>query len=108
MQKHFWSCLCGVLAVALSVPSLRAQQAAADPAAPPPAASLPTADARTLYTLGQLISRTLESFSLTEDELDYVRLGMEDGVLRRDPKVDLAAEAPRLHELQTARRHASL
>lgn len=74
-------------------------------AAEPP---LPTADARTLYTLGQLISRTLENFTLTAEELDYVRLGLEDGVLQRDPKVNLAAEAPRLHEMQTARRSAQL
>jgi hypothetical protein len=57
---------------------------------------LPDADARTLYTLGQLISRTLESFALAPDELKYVGMGLEDGVLQREPKVDLAAEAPRL------------
>ena len=69
--------------------------------------SLPDADARTLYTLGQLISRTLESFALAPDELKYVGMGLEDGVLQREPKVDLAAEAPRLHELQSARRAAT-
>jgi FKBP-type peptidyl-prolyl cis-trans isomerase FkpA len=68
---------------------------------------LPDADARTLYTLGQLISRTLESFALSPDELKYVGMGLEDGVLQREPKVDLAAEAPRLHELQSARRAAT-
>ena len=69
--------------------------------------SLPDADARTLYTLGQLISRTLESFALTPDELKYVGMGLEDGVLQREPQVDLAAEAPRLHEMQSARRMAT-
>jgi FKBP-type peptidyl-prolyl cis-trans isomerase FkpA/FKBP-type peptidyl-prolyl cis-trans isomerase FklB len=34
-------------------------------------------------------------------------MGLEDGVLQREPKVDLAAEAPRLHELQSARRAAT-
>ena len=77
---------------------------ASEPHSSPP---LPDADARTLYTLGQLISRTLESFALTPDELKYVGMGLEDGVLQREPKVDLAAEAPRLHELQSARRAAA-
>jgi len=67
----------------------------------------PDADARTLYTLGQLISRTLDSFALTPDELKYVGMGLEDGVLQREPQVDLAAEAPRLHEMQAARRAAT-
>ena len=74
---------------------------------PRPSSSLPDADARTLYTLGQLISRTLESFALTPEELKYVGMGLEDGVLQREPQVDLAAEAPRLHEMQAARRAAT-
>ena len=72
-------------------------------AAPEPA---PTDEAPTLYTLGQLISRTLEDFALTPEELAVVRQGLEDGVLGRPSKVDLAAEAPKLHALQAARREA--
>ncbi|MFM7708357.1 MAG: FKBP-type peptidyl-prolyl cis-trans isomerase, partial [Gammaproteobacteria bacterium] len=80
---------------------------AASPAAPataPPAAS--PDDGPTLYTLGQLISRTLERFTLTPEELAMVQQGIEDGVLGRPPKVDLAAEAPKLHALQAARSEA--
>lgn len=73
---------------------------AAPPAAPP------QDDGPTLYTLGQLISRTLERFALTPDELAVVQQGLEDGVLGRPPKVDLAAEAPKLHALQAARSQA--
>lgn len=50
-------------------------------------------ESRTLYTLGQLISRTLDGFALTAEELRFVRQGLEDGVLGKPPKVDLAAEA---------------
>lgn len=76
-------------------------------AAPPPApAQAASDDAPTLYTLGQLISRTLEDFALTPEELALVRQGLEDGVLGRPSKVDLAAEAPKLHTLQAARREA--
>ncbi|MFM7624941.1 MAG: FKBP-type peptidyl-prolyl cis-trans isomerase, partial [Gammaproteobacteria bacterium] len=63
-------------------------------------------DGPTLYTLGQLISRTLERFTLTPEELAMVQQGIEDGVLGRPPKVDLAAEAPKLHALQAARSEA--
>ncbi len=69
---------------------------------------LPTPDARTLYTLGQLISRTLEAFSLSPQELEWVKSGLDDGVLRRMPKVDLAAEAGALPALQESRRSATL
>ncbi|NBU24033.1 MAG: FKBP-type peptidyl-prolyl cis-trans isomerase [Gammaproteobacteria bacterium] len=72
-------------------------------AAPSPA---PSDDAPTLYTLGQLISRTLEDFALTPEELAVVQQGLEDGALGRPSKVDLAAEAPKLHALQAARREA--
>lgn len=73
---------------------------AAPPAAPP------QVDGPKLYTLGQLISRTLERFTLTPEELAVVQQGLEDGVLGRPPKVDLAAEAPKLHALQAARSQA--
>lgn len=78
--------------------------AAVAQAAPP--AAPPQDDGPTLYTLGQLISRTLERFTLTPDELAVVQQGLEDGVLGRPPKVDLAAEAPKLHALQAARSQA--
>jgi FKBP-type peptidyl-prolyl cis-trans isomerase FkpA/FKBP-type peptidyl-prolyl cis-trans isomerase FklB len=81
----------------------------ASPSRPSPESAPPetAADAApTLYTLGQLISRTLADFALTPAELAAVQQGLEDGVLGRPPKVDLAAEAPKLHALQSARREA--
>jgi len=70
--------------------------------------ALPTAEARTLYTLGQLISRTLEAFALSDQELDWVQAGLADGVAGVPPKVDLSAEAAGLHAMQEARRNATL
>lgn len=69
---------------------------------------LPTAEARTLYTLGQLISRTLDAFALSEQELVWVQAGLADGVSGATPKVDLSTEAAGLHALQEARRNATL
>jgi FKBP-type peptidyl-prolyl cis-trans isomerase FkpA/FKBP-type peptidyl-prolyl cis-trans isomerase FklB len=85
-------------------PAVQASPARPAPAAAPPAVSADPAP--TLYTLGQLISRTLEDFALSPAELAAVQQGLEDGVLGRPPKVDLAAEAPKLHALQAARREA--
>jgi len=73
-----------------------------------PAEALPTPESRTLYTLGQLISRTLEAFSLTAEELEWVKSGLEDGVSGAPPRVDLSAEADGLHALQESRRNATL
>lgn len=70
----------------------------------PPA--LPDDTAKTLYTLGQLVSRSLASFSLTPAELEHVRAGLEDGVLGRQSRVDLAAYAPRIEALQLDRQSA--
>ena len=68
----------------------------------------PLADdqAKTLYTLGQLVSRSLASFSLTPAELEQVKAGLEDGVLGRQSRVELATYAPRIEALQLERQAA--
>lgn len=80
---------------------------AATPAPARPETS-PQGDEPVLYTLGQLIARTLDGWGLTPDELAVVQLGLEDGVLGHPPKVDLAAQAPRLHTMQAERRAAQV
>lgn len=64
---------------------------------------LRTEDQKTLYTLGVAISRSLETFKLSEAELEAVKDGMTDGVLHRDPKIDLNIYGPRLQAFQQAR-----
>lgn len=68
--------------------------AAADPA---------TDDQKTFYALGLLISQSLAPFALTEPELDFVRAGMTDGVLKKTPKVELQTFGPKVNQLQQAR-----
>lgn len=100
-----------ITSVAWSAPAGRDAPSSSRETAAQPAAvleELPTSEARTLYTLGQLISRTLEAFSLSPQELEWVKSGLDDGVLRRMPKVDLAAEAGALPALQESRRSATL
>ena len=64
---------------------------------------LRTEDQKTLYTLGIAISRSLETFHLTEAELEAVTAGMTDGVLHRDPKIDVNQYGPKLQAFQQAR-----
>lgn len=82
--------LVGLLCLGASVmPSI-----AADPA---------TDDQKTMYALGLLISQSLSPFSLSESELEFVRTGMTDGVLKKTPKVDLQSFGPKVNQLQQAR-----
>ncbi len=69
-------------------------------AAPP---DLVNDDQKTLYALGLAISQSLGPFTLNETELDIVKSGMVDGVLKRPQKVDLQAYGPKIHQLQLAR-----
>lgn len=87
------------LALAIALAGLPARAAETPP---------PLADdtAKTLYTLGQLVSRSLASFSLTPAELEQVRAGLEDGVLGRQSRVDLSTYAPRIEALQLERQSA--
>lgn len=94
------------LALLLCAPAM-ANDSPAESTPPQPSpsatAAAPLADASTIYALGQLISRTLEKFALTPEELDVLWQGLEDGAMGRPSKVDLAAEAERLSNLQNAR-----
>jgi FKBP-type peptidyl-prolyl cis-trans isomerase FkpA/FKBP-type peptidyl-prolyl cis-trans isomerase FklB len=75
----------------LSTPLLAAQQ---DPA---------NDDQKTLYALGLAISQSLGTFSLSDAELDMVKNGLTDGVLKRPPKADLQTFGPKIQQLQQSR-----
>lgn len=62
-----------------------------------------TDDQKTLYALGLAISQSLEPFALNESELEFVKAGVTDSVLKRTPKVDLQAFGPKIQQLQQAR-----
>jgi FKBP-type peptidyl-prolyl cis-trans isomerase FkpA/FKBP-type peptidyl-prolyl cis-trans isomerase FklB len=64
----------------------------------------PTTDEqKTMYALGLAISQSLGTFSLTESELEFVKTGITDGVLKRPQKVDLQTFGPKIQQLQQAR-----
>jgi FKBP-type peptidyl-prolyl cis-trans isomerase FkpA len=60
-------------------------------------------DQKTLYALGLAISQSLGTFSLSETELDMVKNGITDGVLKRPQKVDLQTFGPKIQQLQQSR-----
>jgi len=62
-----------------------------------------TEDQKTLYALGLALSRNLAPFSLTADDLEYLDAGLSDGVLGKEPKVDLQQYGAKIQELAKAR-----
>ena len=60
-------------------------------------------DQKTLYALGLAISQSLGTFALSETELDMVKTGITDGVLKQTPKVDLQTFGPKIQQFQQAR-----
>lgn len=62
-----------------------------------------TEDEKTLYTLGLLLGRNLGTFNLTASELDLVKSGLTDMVLKRPHKVDLDTYGPKVDALARKR-----
>jgi FKBP-type peptidyl-prolyl cis-trans isomerase FkpA len=62
-----------------------------------------TEDEKTLYTLGMLLGRNLGTFNLTADELELVKSGLSDMVLKREHKVDLDTYGPKVDALARKR-----
>lgn len=74
---------------------------------PPKAAEPTTEDQKTLYALGLALSSNLAVFNLTPEELDMVKAGMTDGVLKKTPKVELNTYGPKIDGFAQARITAS-
>ena len=67
------------------------------------APEITTDEQKTLYTLGLALSRSLGGFTLSEAELEIVKLGLTDGVLQREPKADPQLFMPKVQEMQKTR-----
>ena len=90
-----------VLALVLSVAGL-----ACGAKTPTSAVDLKTDDQKTLYALGLVMSDNLATFNLSESDLDLVKAGLTDGVLKKTRQVDLAVYGPKLRDLAQARSSA--
>ncbi len=67
------------------------------------AADPTTDDQKTLYALGVAMSQGLGAFNLSEAELEMVKTGLTDGVLKRTPKVNMQETMPKVQQLQQTR-----
>jgi FKBP-type peptidyl-prolyl cis-trans isomerase FkpA/FKBP-type peptidyl-prolyl cis-trans isomerase FklB len=63
-------------------------------------------DQKTLYALGLALSQSLGTFTLNESELEFVKSGLTDGVLKRQQKVDLQTYGPKINQFGQARASA--
>ncbi len=66
-----------------------------------------TDDEKTLYALGLALARNVGPFNLSEKELDLVKAGLTDGVLKHKPQVDIETFGPKIQGLAQARAAAS-
>ena len=67
------------------------------------APSCVTEDDKTLYALGQIISKNLDAFQLSPQELEIVKTGIEDGVAGKPAAVDLEKYGEKIQELHQTR-----
>jgi FKBP-type peptidyl-prolyl cis-trans isomerase FkpA len=90
-MRHFFAPVL-IVAATLVIPAACAK---------PP--KLTTDDDKTLYALGVLLSRNLESFELTQKELDLVKAGLEDGVLGKPEAVDVEKFGENVQKMHSTR-----
>ena len=62
-----------------------------------------TEEQKTLYALGVAAGQGLAQFSLTEAELELVKAGMTDAILKKPLKAELQPYTTKIQELQRAR-----
>jgi len=83
----------------VSLPAL-----AADPA---PAPTLTTEDDKTIYAIGVILSRSVEGFHLTPQEVQLVKAGFDDGATGKAPKVDVEKFSGQLETMLMTREKAA-
>ena len=61
---------------------------------------------KTFYAVGQVMARQLAVFSLTADELEQVKKGLDDGIAGKAPQMDIEAYKGKIQQLALERRNA--
>jgi FKBP-type peptidyl-prolyl cis-trans isomerase FkpA/FKBP-type peptidyl-prolyl cis-trans isomerase FklB len=101
----------GGMTMAADAPATAPPKAAASNSAnaPSPAAAKTAAakaqstDDKTLYALGVLLSRNLDTFQLSEAEFAHVRAGINDGFHKKPEAAQAEASLPQIQALQRSR-----
>ena len=94
------------LAPAIIVATLVIPAACAKQPAAATAPKLVTDDDKTLYALGVLMSKNLEAFELTPQEVELVKAGLEDGTLGKPTQVDAEKMGENVQNLYRKRMEA--
>lgn len=68
---------------------------------------LKTDEQKVMYAVGLAVSRSLVPFNLSESDLEIVKAGIADGVLHKEPKVDLQTWGPKIQDFEKARMSAA-
>ena len=68
---------------------------------------LETDDQKTLYALGVALSGNLAAFSLSPDEVRIVQMGISDGALGKEPRIDVKAQRAKFQQLAQSRQSAA-
>ena len=79
---------------------------AADEGTAEETAGLQSDDDKTLYTIGQLLARSVAPLGLSDAELDTLVDGLRDGALGAEPQVDLREQGPKVQAFTAARMKA--
>lgn len=100
-----------ILAVALALascnkPAENKGEGSASSAGSGSGANPQTEDQKTLYALGLSIGRSISGFSLTPEELEYVKGGITASVTGAKPAVEIEQYGPKISQLHTARQSA--
>lgn len=65
-------------------------------------ASLTDDRKKTIYALGNTIAQRLEPFNLKGDDIEVLKKGLEDGILKKKPEVDLNTYGMKIQEMAMA------
>ena len=92
-----------ILALVAIVSLAGCVSAESDAPAPAAAAAVETDDQKTLYALGFAVANSFQGAHFDESELDQILQGLSDGILGRQPKVEMAAFGPKVNGLMQQR-----
>jgi FKBP-type peptidyl-prolyl cis-trans isomerase len=68
---------------------------------------LETDEQKTIYALGLSLAGSLASYDLSAAELDLLKAGLSDGVLKKTPKVDVRQMQAQMRDFNQKRRQAA-
>jgi FKBP-type peptidyl-prolyl cis-trans isomerase FkpA len=94
----------GILCLTLGLALLTGCAASAEDTTP----TMETDEQKALYAAGFAISKNLQNLDLNEEEVDLVQLGMKDGLLGLEERIDIMAFMPKLEEIFNARVQAKV